>query len=79
MVVLRVAEARVLQDYLAKNEHGFNFEEAPTLIKRFELFYINRIKYQAKAQVQKKSEMESLQTQGMSFRPQLSENTIQLA
>jgi hypothetical protein len=48
MVILRVAEARVLQDYLAQNEHGFNFEEAPALIKRFDLFYINRIKQQAK-------------------------------
>ena len=36
MVILRVAEARVLKDYLATAEHGFNFDEAHGLIKKFE-------------------------------------------
>jgi hypothetical protein len=43
MVILRVAEAKVLQDYLGSNNRYFNFEDAPLLIKKFELFYINRI------------------------------------
>lgn len=28
MVILRVAEPKVLENYLANTEHGFNFEEA---------------------------------------------------
>lgn len=43
MVTLRVAEPRVLQDYLSTADHGFNFDEAAALIKRFELFYMNRL------------------------------------
>lgn len=48
MVILRVAEAPILQNYLAQRNHGFKFEEAPALVKRFEMFYINRINFQAK-------------------------------
>ena len=60
MVILRVAEPRVLQDYLSSTDHGFNFEDASALIKRFELFYMNRLQSLAKQQMFKKSEFESL-------------------
>ena len=79
MVVLRVAEPRILQDYLAADNHGFNFAEAHTLIKRYEQFYINRLQALAKVQHQRKAEMELLQADGLSFKPQLSQTTIQLA
>jgi hypothetical protein len=36
MVILRVAEARVLKDYLSTAEHGFNFDDAHGLIKKYE-------------------------------------------
>jgi hypothetical protein len=48
MVILRIADPRVLQEYLSNSEHGFNFEESPLLIKKFELFYINRLQALAK-------------------------------
>ena len=43
MIILRVAEARVLQDYLANIHHGFKFEEAPLLLRKFDVFYLNRL------------------------------------
>jgi hypothetical protein len=76
MIILKVAEAKVLQEYLTNQEHGFNFEVAPSLVRAFEQFYLNRLQYLAKLQVQKKSDMENLQTAGLSFRPHLSETTI---
>lgn len=64
MVVLKVAEPAILVEFLESNNssHGFNFEDAETLLHRFELFYINRIKNLAVQQVTKKAQMVNLQT-----------------
>lgn len=43
MVILRVAEPRILQDYLRQSNMNFNFEDAASLIKRFEQFYLRRL------------------------------------
>jgi hypothetical protein len=59
MVILKIAEPRVLQEYLATGDHGFKFDEAANLIKKFELFYINRLQALSKHQMNKKAEMEA--------------------
>jgi hypothetical protein len=47
MVILRVADGKMLQEYLCASHHGFNFEDAQSHVKKFEPFYLNRIKTQA--------------------------------
>lgn len=69
MVILRVAEPRILQDYLAADHHGFNFSDSVSLIKRFEQFYVNRLQALARVQIQRKAELEQLQTEGLPFKP----------
>ena len=79
MIILKVAEARVLQDYLSTSVHGFDFTEALSHIKKYELFYINRLQNLTRQHQQKKIDLERLQTQGLTFKPQLTQTTIQLA
>lgn len=79
MVILRVAEPRILQDYLRQSNMNFNFEDATSLIKRFEPFYMRRLQHLAEMQMQKKADLMELQGHGLSFKPQLSQTTVQLA
>ena len=79
MVILRVAEPRILQDYLRQSKMNFNFEDAASLIKRFEPFYMRRLQYLAEMQMLKKAELQELQGHGLPFKPQLSQTTVQLA